>query len=204
MPNGLSRRNFLQQEQRTRTRALIVDAAQKTFADRGYVGSSIEHILVTAGVSRAAFYSHFDGKLAVVRAIAKDFEPAWHPVFAYLAELRNPGLPELTEWATRHLEMHRANRDICTLLTQVAVLEEALYWEVSAQRDIIITMLAERHKAFELASHDDDVLLEAHILLWGLDQACFHVVRQHLHDPSKRAAEIIAGQMKAFLDKHGG
>ncbi len=100
--------------------------------------------------------------------------------------------------------MHRANQDICTLLTQVAVLEEALYWEVSAQRDIIITMLAERHKAFELASHDDDVLLEAHILLWGLDQACFHVVRQHLHDPSKRAAEIIAGQMKAFLDKHGG
>lgn len=204
MAKALPRRNHLQEEQRARTRRLIVDAALRVFAERGYVGSSIEHILVAAGVSRAAFYSHFDGKLAVVRAIAQDFEPVWHPVFAYLAQLRDPGLPELTEWATRHLDMHRSHQETCTLLTQVAALEEALYWEVSAQRDAIVTMLAERHRAFERATRDNDVMLEARILLWGVDQACFHVVRQHLPDPSKRAAEIIASQMKAFLDKHGG
>ena len=203
MTKALPRRNFLQEEQRARTRQLIVGAALKVFADRGYGGSSIEHILVAAGVSRAAFYSHFDGKLAVVRAIGKDFEPAWHPVFAYLSGLRDPDLSALTEWAARYLDMHRSNQETCTLLTQVAALEEALYWEVSAQRDVIIAMLAQTHRAFGRAKEEDNVLLEARILLWGMDQTCFHVVRQHLPDPGKSAPAIIAGQMKAFLDKYG-
>lgn len=198
------RRNQLQEEQRAQTRRLIMQAALKVFAERGYVGSSVEHVLVAAGVSRAAFYSHFEGKLGVVCAIAEDFEPAWRPVFQRLADLRNPTLPDLIEWAASHLDQHRANFETCTLLTQVTALEESLYWQVSRQRDRLIDLLAESHAAFAAARHDSTVLLEAHILLSGIDQTCFHVVRRHLPDPGNTAARIMAFQMLNFLQSHGG
>jgi AcrR family transcriptional regulator len=196
------RRNHLQEEQRTRTRGLIAHAALKVFSERGYVASSIEQILVAAGVSRAAFYSHFDGKLAVVMAIAEEFEPAWKPVFRYLADLPNPQLPELMEWAQRHLDLHRSNAETCTLLTQVATLEEPLYRKVSLQRDALIDMLAERQPAFAAAKQDADVMLEAQILLLGIDQTCFHLVRQHVRDPGDRATRIMAEQMLQFMQRH--
>jgi len=197
------RRNHLQEEQRARTRSLIAQAALKVFSERGYVASSIEQILVKAGVSRAAFYSHFDGKLAVVMAIADDFEPAWTPVFRYLAELRDPQLPELMEWAGRHLNLHRSNVETCTLLTQVAALEEELYRKVSLQRDALIDMLAEQQPAFAAARQDNDVMLEAQILLLGVDQTCFHLVRHHLRDPGGIATRVMASQMLNFLRAHG-
>lgn len=197
------RRNHLQEEQRARTRSLIAQAALKVFSERGYVASSIEQILVSANVSRAAFYSHFDGKLAVVMAIADDFEPAWRPVFRSLAELADPQLPELIEWAGRHLDFHRSNVETCSLLTQVATLDEQLYRKISLQRDALIDMLAEQQPAFAAAKRDSDVMLEAQILLLGIDQACFHLVRQHLRDPGDIATRVMASQMLNFMKTHG-
>jgi AcrR family transcriptional regulator len=159
--------------------------------------------LVKAGVSRAAFYSHFDGKLAVVMAIAEDFEPAWKPVFRHLEELRNPQLPELMAWAARYLDFHRSNVETCTLLTQVAALEEQLYRKISLQRDALIDMLAELQPAFAAAKQDSDVMLEAQILLLGIDQTCFHLVRQHLRDPGDAATRIMASQMRHFFQRNG-
>lgn len=203
MSGASPRRNQLQEEQRARTRASITAASLKVFSELGYYGSSIEHILLRAGVSRAAFYSHFDGKLAVVRMIAEDFEPAWRPTFHYLARLRDPGLPELTEWASRHLEFHRSNREACALLSQVIALEEELYWQISAQRDALIRMLAAHHRAFAAAMIDPDVMLEARILLGNVDQICFHVARNHLPDPGGATARIIAARMLNFFENHG-
>lgn len=197
-------RNQLQEEQRARTRASITRAALQVFAEVGYVGTTIEHILVHAGVSRAAFYSHFDGKQGVVQAIAEDFAPAWEPIFGDLAELRNPGLPELTEWASRHLEFFRSNLDACTILSQVIELEEAFYWQVAGHRDALIHMLANHHRAFAVAKTDDAVMLEARILLINVDQICFHVAHKYLPNPGDTAAKIIATQILSFLRSHGG
>lgn len=199
MARTAERRNPFQEEQRAITRAAITTAAAKIFAEHGYVGCSIEQILVAAGVSRTAFYSHFVGKLAVVQAIAADFESAWLPVFHHLADLRDPDLPALVQWASSHLKQHRDNFEICSLLTQVAALEELLYWQISAQRDALIGMLAASHPAFAAAQRDSGMMLEAHILLGSIDQTCFHVVRQHLPDPAGRAPQIIARQMLDFL-----
>ena len=203
MGKATPRRNHLQEEQHARTRALILQAALQIFSTNGYVDSSIGQILTCADVSRAAFYSHFDGKLAIVQAIAADYEPQWHPVFHHLADLRDPGMPELIEWASRHLTLHRSNLEICTLLTQVTALEESLYWQVSRQRDALIDMLADHHPAFAAAKVNSEILLEARILLWTVDQTCFHIVRQHLPDPDSTAAKIIASQMLHFLESHG-
>ena len=195
------RRNPLQEEQRLRTRRAICDAALRVFAELGYNGCTIEQILVAAGVSRAAFYSHFDGKLALVCAIAEDFEPAWRPIFDWLAHLEHPTLATLTDWAAMHLEFHRANLSTCTLLTQVAAIEERMYWVISQQRDALIHMLGEHHAAFAATRDHEAALLEARILLWQVDQTCFQVVRQQLSDPQNVSTRIIARQVLQFLER---
>ena len=46
-------------------RAVILDAAMKVFADRGYHASSIDEIAREAGVSKALIYEHFASKQAL-------------------------------------------------------------------------------------------------------------------------------------------
>lgn len=57
------------------TRAHLVDAALRLFAERGYDGTSIEAVLAESGVSRGSLYHHFAGKdalfLAVLEAVGE-------------------------------------------------------------------------------------------------------------------------------------
>ncbi len=55
-------RRLTRQESRARTRALLVEAAGRVFAERGYYGASVEEITERAGFSRGAFYSNFGSK----------------------------------------------------------------------------------------------------------------------------------------------
>lgn len=193
------RRNAFQKEQRHRTRRSICQAALSVFAETGYAGASIEPILSRAGVSRAAFYSHFDSKVAVVCAIGEDFEPAWRPIFGDLAAMDDPGLADLAVWAERFLHMHRSNVETCSLLTQVAAIEERLYRLVARQRDDLIEMLGAHLPAFAAARLGETALLEARILLWQIDQVCFRVVRQDFRDCENAVPHVIASQMLHFL-----
>ena len=43
-------------------RAVIIDAANRTFAERGYLGASMERIAAAAGVSAPLIYEHFASK----------------------------------------------------------------------------------------------------------------------------------------------
>ena len=55
MPKGPTKR-------RPQTTARLLEAAQETFAERGFYGSSIEVISERAGLTRGAFYSNFRNK----------------------------------------------------------------------------------------------------------------------------------------------
>ncbi|MFE7111485.1 TetR/AcrR family transcriptional regulator [Streptomyces sp. NPDC057575] len=55
MPKGPTKR-------RPQTTARLLQAAQETFAERGFHGSSIEVICERAGLTRGAFYSNFRAK----------------------------------------------------------------------------------------------------------------------------------------------
>src|SRR5260370_35424863 len=66
MPNvkGQRRRydSTLRQEQARQTRARILDAAQKLFAERGYANTSMEAIARAAGVATDTVYASFQSK----------------------------------------------------------------------------------------------------------------------------------------------
>jgi AcrR family transcriptional regulator len=50
------------QEQRQQTRARLVEAALRIFAEQGYDHATVEEISLAAGHSKGAYYFHFDSK----------------------------------------------------------------------------------------------------------------------------------------------
>lgn len=55
------------------TRARIIEASIALFAERGYDATGVQEIVTQAGLTKGAFYHHFDGKDAVLYAIQDRF-----------------------------------------------------------------------------------------------------------------------------------
>jgi TetR/AcrR family transcriptional regulator, cholesterol catabolism regulator len=56
-----------------RTRQLLVDSAIKLFSERGFSGTSMQDIVAGAGVTKGAFYHHFESKEDVLKLIHDQF-----------------------------------------------------------------------------------------------------------------------------------
>jgi AcrR family transcriptional regulator len=63
-----------QAERRATTRAALIAAGRRLFAERGYEAVSSEEIVVAAGVTRGALYHHFDGKRDLFAAVFEEVE----------------------------------------------------------------------------------------------------------------------------------
>ena len=59
------------------TKANLVAAARELFGEHGYADTSIEEVVVRAGLTKGAVYHHFDGKEALFRAV---FEQVYREV----------------------------------------------------------------------------------------------------------------------------
>lgn len=59
-----------------KTRDVLVAAAQEVFWSKGYVDTRVADIVEHAGVSHGSFYTYFDSKEAVLRALAADLHDA--------------------------------------------------------------------------------------------------------------------------------
>ena len=51
------------------TRARIIESASKLFSNRGYNAASVDDICAEAGISKGAFYHHFESKQALFLAL---------------------------------------------------------------------------------------------------------------------------------------
>ncbi len=66
------RRVTLRQELKEFTRRKMVDAALQCFADKGYVNTTIDDIVVAAGTTRTSFYMHFRNKADILTEVVHD------------------------------------------------------------------------------------------------------------------------------------
>jgi AcrR family transcriptional regulator len=57
------------QQRSEETRAKIMDAATKLFSTRGFNAASVDDICTEAGISKGAFYHHFESKQALFLAL---------------------------------------------------------------------------------------------------------------------------------------
>ena len=53
----------------TETRTALLDAAQSLFMDQGYGGTSVDAILARTGLTKGAFFHHFESKHELARAL---------------------------------------------------------------------------------------------------------------------------------------
>lgn len=56
-------------EHKEQSRARILEAARRMFRRRGFEGTSIDQVMGAAGLTRGAFYAHFDSKEDLVRRV---------------------------------------------------------------------------------------------------------------------------------------
>lgn len=69
----MSRRRLNRAEKKAATRAALVEAGARVFANRGYEAASVEEIAEEAGFSHGAVYSNFDGKEDLFLAVYEDY-----------------------------------------------------------------------------------------------------------------------------------
>jgi AcrR family transcriptional regulator len=61
------------QGQRQQTRARLVEAALRVFAEQGYDHATVEEISIAAGYSKGAYYFHFDSKEEILLELLSDW-----------------------------------------------------------------------------------------------------------------------------------
>src|SRR2546430_9602827 len=60
------------EERSEATRARLLAIARKRFGTKGYAATSVEDLVRRAGVTKGAFYHHFDDKKSVFLAVLED------------------------------------------------------------------------------------------------------------------------------------
>ncbi|WP_250158678.1 TetR/AcrR family transcriptional regulator, partial [Pseudomonas aeruginosa] len=56
------------------TRAKLIDAARRAFADNGYAGASMDELTASAGLTRGALYHHFGDKKGLLAAVVQQID----------------------------------------------------------------------------------------------------------------------------------
>src|SRR6478735_8008386 len=91
-----------------RTRALLLDAAEEVFAEKGFTPASLDDIARAAGYTKGAIYKHFATKEDLFLAVSDRY---WRRYFDNFAEVMSSssqvGEPELDEIAKRWRELSR-------------------------------------------------------------------------------------------------
>jgi AcrR family transcriptional regulator len=95
----------LREAQRRFTRQHILDAATEVFIERGYIASTVEHIIERAGTSRGTFYSYFRSKTDVIAELNAALAPQIHASYSRLDDALHARSPEaLREWFSLTIE----------------------------------------------------------------------------------------------------
>src|SRR3954452_24523879 len=112
-----------------RTLRKILDAAREEFGERGYSDTSIVGITQRAGVALGTFYTYFDSKEELFRALVRDMS-------AQVRDNVGPALGEATgrlDAERRALEAFlkfaRDHRDIYRIIDESEFVEPAVYRE---------------------------------------------------------------------------
>lgn len=149
-----------------RTLRKILDAARGEFGERGFADSSIVGITQRAGVALGTFYTYFDSKEAVFRALVKHMSSQVRDSVAPAME----GATDFFDGERRALEAFlrfaREHRDVYRIVDEAEFVEAAAYRE---HYESTATRIAARFRAArdngEIASDLSDEDIE--ILAWA-------------------------------------
>jgi AcrR family transcriptional regulator len=180
-----------QGERSEATRAALIAAARRLFAERSYAGVGTEEIVREAGVTRGALYHHFDGKRELLEAVYEQVEAEITQKIATGALAGSNPLEALRAGSEMFL-------DVCmepevqriVLLDAPAVLGWERWREIAADHGLglVEAALGAAMDAGQIVRQPLRPL--AHVLMGALDEAAMLVARAE--DPEAMRAEVGA------------
>ena len=180
-----------QEERSEATRAKLIAAARRLFAERGYAGVGTEEIVRAAGVTRGALYHHFAGKPELLEAVYREVEAEITRKIAAGALGGSDPLEALRAGSEMFLDAClEPEVQRIVLLDAPAVLGWERWREIAADHGLglIEAALAAAMDAGRIARQPVRPL--AHVLMGALDEAAMLVARAE--DTEAARAEVGA------------
>jgi AcrR family transcriptional regulator len=188
-----------QPERSQATRAALIAAARRLFAERGYARVGTEEIVQAAGVTRGALYHHFEDKRALFEAVYEEVEGELTERIATgaLANASSP-LEAMRAGAAMFLTAcTEPEAQRITLLDGPAVLGWDRWREIGAEHGLGLIEATLRAAIEAGAIAEQPVRPLAHVLLGALDEAALLVARA---DDPALAREEVGRTIEALLD----
>jgi AcrR family transcriptional regulator len=189
--NGPSRRT--QAERTAATRAALLAAARKLFADNGFNEVSTQAIVAAAGVTRGALYHQFADKTELFATVYEQVEAeVVDQVAARLtAEQPADALSAMRLGARLFLELSAApDVQRITLIDAPSVLGWDRWRAVGEKYGLGVIEALFREAIADGSIADQPARASAHVLLATLDEAALYVARAA--DPEQARAEMAA------------
>src|SRR5437764_10191454 len=109
--------------QKQLTRSRLVDATVEAFRLRGYAATTVEDIAAAAGVTRATFYLHFEGKLDIYREFGHSVRQEIDDIHDRLPAVAGGGRrPAIRQWLDDSFLLWEHLKEFATIQEQVAAL----------------------------------------------------------------------------------
>jgi AcrR family transcriptional regulator len=112
----------------------LLDVAVQVFTDRGYDGTSFQHLSAASGLSKSSIFHHIDGKEQLLRL---GLERALEPLIASTTEdaaTTGPAVDRLSHLILRNLQIMAERLPYVTLLLNVHGNTEPERWALEQRR----------------------------------------------------------------------
>ncbi|MGH9229721.1 MAG: TetR/AcrR family transcriptional regulator [Acidimicrobiales bacterium] len=163
-----------------RTRDVLLDAAQEVFWKKGYLDARVADIAALAGVSHGSFYTYFDSKEAVLRALAADLHEGTVQTGRGTRAAAGGDEVRAIELANRrYLEFYVANRKAMRLMEEVATYNPDMRKARLRTRMQFVERTARSLRRMQHAGTCDpglDVGTAAHALVGMVSSFAYHMV----------------------------
>lgn len=162
---------------RQRTRASLVDAAIRSFAERGYAGTTVERIVEAAGTTAPTFYRYFTGKSDLLDPLQDHIGTEVWRVLQELNRKDPCSLKEIRAWVWSYQAMWTELRQLCAAYWEAVASDPVfargvmprLLSSTSGMSEILASVAPERREKMRLRLAMLIVLLDRTVHLAGAD-----------------------------------
>lgn len=191
-------------QQAEHTREVIVQAATRLFARKGYRATSMADLTAETGLTRGAFYHHFDAKDALFRAVVDHVRTTWGEAVGAEIVAHDDALEQLAALIGGHARLIRDRPELCLVITGLSEemrgsepdLAAALHQVYRELISVVEQMLVAGRDAGQVRADVDPHLVAVDIvgLLRGI--SCFGV----LVDLGLDVEQALAGIRPVLID----
>lgn len=194
-----AKRGSLRSTQKAVTRRLILEAAQRVFAEAGYHAASVDQITGEAGASRATFYLHFGTKADVLENFIGLATERYAEQYTMLSEImRAPTLPTLRVWLLSAMDRWPDIADLMRPVFEATAAHPDLYQRFFPD-DLPGNQEMRRSLLESGIVTDPGMATEVAAVMFA---PLYHYMRVHLRGepyPREAIADLIAGSWLAVI-----